>query len=179
MGGTLFVDITPASLSPVEEAELLYMIEEEKMAHDVYALLYDKFQVRTFQNIGNSEEQHTGVVRQALTLHGITDPTMNKGPGEFVNLDLKKLYDELVASGSENLIAALNVGARIEETDIADLDDALADTSVPYLVEMYERLQRASENHLRAFVRVLATLGENSYAPKVLTQGEFDDIINN
>jgi len=178
MGGNLFVDVTPVALTQAETDELRYMVQEEKMARDVYDKFFQQYQIRIFENIRNSEQHHGDLVRQALQLHGLTDPNTGKDVGQFENAALAQVYNELVTSGLTSLGAALRAGAKIEETDINDLNDALQDTAVPYLDQMYERLRRASENHLRAFVRTLESIGEGPYSPTVLTTEEFNAIIN-
>ena len=43
----------------------------------------------------------------------------------------------------------------IEETDITDLEDAIANTNDAYITQVYSNLLRASRNHLKAFNRQL------------------------
>lgn len=178
MGGNILVNVTPVPLSQAEMDELLYMVEEEKLAHDVYEQFFNQYQIPIFDNIRNSEQHHGDLVRQALQLHGLADPTTGKLSGQFVNVNLGTAYTTLVASGSTSLGGALRAGAKIEETDIQDLNDALQDTAVPYLDQMYGKLRRASENHLRAFVQALNNIGEGPYTPTVLSADEYNDIIN-
>ena len=40
------------------ESLLLYLIEEEKLAHDVYTKMYELYGVRVFGNILSSEQAH-------------------------------------------------------------------------------------------------------------------------
>jgi len=51
-----------ATLLPEEVEGLMLMREEEKMAHDVYSSFYDKFGLRVFANIANSESKHMEAV---------------------------------------------------------------------------------------------------------------------
>lgn len=178
MGGNILVNVTPVALTQAETAELLYMVEEEKLAHDVYEQFFNQYQINIFENIRNAEQHHSDMVRQALQLHGLADPTSGKVSGQFSNVELGNAYTALVTSGSTSLGNALRAGAKIEETDINDLNDALQDTAVPYLDQMYDHLRRASENHLRAFVRTLEAIGEGPYTPLVLTVEEYNYIIN-
>ncbi|MCB0135932.1 MAG: DUF2202 domain-containing protein, partial [Caldilineaceae bacterium] len=46
----------PGTLSEEESAALLFMREEEKLAHDVYVTLYDQWGLRVFSNIAASEQ---------------------------------------------------------------------------------------------------------------------------
>ena len=60
---------TPASdLSTTEAEALVFMREEEKLARDVYQLLYAQWGQKVFSNIAVSEQQHMDAV--ALLLAG-------------------------------------------------------------------------------------------------------------
>jgi hypothetical protein len=69
------------------------------------------------------------------------------------------------------LISALEVGAYIEELDIADLRDRTASTDVDALDETYARLERGSRNHLRAFASQLDARGVD-YVAEVLADAD-------
>lgn len=170
--------VTPAGLSQAEIDGLLYMVEEEKLAHDVYLAMDGLWgaQVNVFGQIAPSETQHTQSVRERILAHGLADPTVNKAPGEFVNADLQALYDALVAQGALGLIDGLKVGCLIEEVDIQDLTDRKADViNEPDIVAVYDSLMCGSRNHLRAFNRTLENKG-GSYTSTVLGQTAFDAI---
>lgn len=48
------VAVAPAAVSPAEAEGLQFMREEEKLAHDVYVTLYQKWGVRVFDNISRA-----------------------------------------------------------------------------------------------------------------------------
>lgn len=163
--------VTSAGLSQVEIDGLLFVVEEEKLAHDVYVALDARWgsQVNVFGQIAPSETQHTQSVRDRILAHGLADPTAGKAPGAFVNAELQALYDRLVAQGALSLIDALKVGCLIEEVDIQDLTDRTADViGEPDIVRVYDGLMCGSRNHLRAFNRTLENQG-GSYTPVVLS----------
>lgn len=81
------------ALSESEEAGLVYMREEEKLAHDVYVTLYQKWGLPTFNNIASSEATHTLAVKALLDRYGISDPSAGKKIGEFANPDLQGLIN--------------------------------------------------------------------------------------
>lgn len=141
----------PGTLSEDERASLLFMREEEKLAHDVYVTLYDQWGLRVFSNITASEQKHTDAVAALLSAFGLADPTIGNGVGEFTNPDLQALYDELVAQGSVSVTEALKVGVAIEELDIADLEQRIAETDNADIQRVYSNLLAGSTNHLRAF----------------------------
>jgi hypothetical protein len=140
------------SLTPAETAKLQYMREEEKLARDVYKVLGAKWETATiFQRIAASEQRHMDAVKVVLDRYGISDPAAGMGVGEFTDPTLQKLYTQLVADGSRSLEDALGVGVTIEKADIADLEQALAETDNADLEQLYGNLLRGSQNHLRAF----------------------------
>ena len=169
--GTVGEVVTSGGLSQVEIDGLLFVVEEEKLAHDVYVALDARWgsQVNVFGQIAPSETQHTQSVRDRILAHGLADPTAGKAPGAFVNAELQALYDTLVARGTLSLIDALKVGCLIEEVDIQDLTDRTTDViGEPDIVRVYDGLMCGSRNHLRAFNRTLENQG-GSYTPVVLS----------
>lgn len=164
------------ALSAEEIAGLYYMREEEKLAHDVYLALYAKWGAQVFNNIAQSETQHTEAVRSLILAHGLEDPAASTAPGVFVNADLQTLYNDLVATGQPSLVDALKVGCRIEEIDIQDIEKRKAQViGEPDIVKVYDNLLCGSRNHLRAFNSQLVKQ-EGVYVPTVLTQAEWDAI---
>lgn len=138
-------------ISAQEAADLQFMREEEKLAHDVYAALYAKWQTPVFLNIQKSEATHTASVKTLLDRYDIPDPIASTKPGEFTHPEFATLYRQLVDEGSQSLTAALAVGCKIEELDIKDLNERIARTQNPDILRVYGNLKRGSENHLRAF----------------------------
>ncbi|MBN2597109.1 DUF2202 domain-containing protein [Labilibaculum sp.] len=159
-----------------EQEGLLLMREEELLAHDVYSLFADLYDVRIFSNITRSESTHAAAVLTLLNLFGIEDPSTGIA-GEYKNETLQALYDELIEKGKLSVEEALKAGALIEEVDIKDLEDLMAETENEDILLVYDNLQRGSRNHLRAFVRVLSTYGV-VYEPTVLGEDNFNEIIN-
>lgn len=165
-------------LSEQEAADLLYMREEEKLAHDVYVYLYDLWGLPVFNNIAASELTHTTSVLSLLTRYGIADPAKGLGPGQFNNTDLQDLYNQLIRQGSTSLSAALKVGAAIEEIDILDLQEASAYTSQADIRLVYDNLLAGSGNHLRAFVSSLQQQTGEIYQPHYLSKEDYQVILS-
>ncbi len=168
--------IKTGNLTDVEKKDMMHMVEEEKLARDVYTTLYDKWKNRTFYNIAKSEQTHLDAVRLLIEKYNLTDPTKGKGIGQFANPRFEKLYTELVANGSKSLVDALKVGALIEELDIVDLQNCINHTNKQDIKIVYENLMKGSRNHLRAFVSKLKKLGVY-YEPVYLSKKEFEAII--
>jgi hypothetical protein len=110
-----------------------------------------------------------------LERYSLTNPI--KSEGEFFNATLQRLYDGLMIQGKTSVEDALKVGAAIEEIDILDLEERMAQTKKEDILLVYSNLKRGSENHLRAFVNNLERLGFE-YAPEKLSQETYEGIIN-
>ena len=163
-----------ATLTTQEIDGLLWMREEEKLAHDVYVALGDAWGSRVFANIATSETTHMEAVKTLLDRYGIADPAAGQPAGVFTNPELQALYDDLVARGRTSLVNAFTVGALIEDLDISDLRDRATDT--PDIALVYEDLEQGSGNHLRAFVRNLDRQGA-TYTPTHISVDEFESIL--
>lgn len=134
----------------VTAEQLTYLIEEEKLAHDVYTAMLEKWGARVFGNILQSEQSHQSQVLTVMESRKIADPRSSK-LGVFVNKDLQSLYDQLISKGNQSANDAYEVGVAIEELDIDDLTKMLATAKDADVISMMENLRRGSENHLRAF----------------------------
>jgi hypothetical protein len=168
---------TAAVLTDVEIEGLIYMREEEKLARDLYLALYDKWGMPVFQNIAGSEQAHMDSVLMLLDQYGLADPAAGKDLGEFSNPLFQSLYEQLVEQGSLTLGDALKVGATIEELDIADLEERLAQTGNEYIIQVYTNLLAGSENHLRAFVSNLERQTGEVFQPAYLDQEAYQAIV--
>ena len=165
--GVSVLDIPVSDLSPEEISALIFMREEEKLARDVYNALYEIWGQPTFTNIASSEQMHMDEIKLLLDRYSLADPALD--PGSFTNSDLQALYDQLVAQGSASLVDALKVGAAIEEIDILDLQERLAQTDNADLQQVFNNLMLGSYNHLNAFTGVLSMQTGEAYAPQYLS----------
>ena len=144
-------DIAAGLLSDEEREALIYLREEEKLAHDVYAVLHEKWGTRVFENIGASEARHMASMKTLLASYGLADPVGDNEIGVFANEDLQKLFDALVAQGSVSEAEALKVGVAIENKDIGDLERLVATTTHSDISQVAQNLLAGSRNHLSAF----------------------------
>jgi hypothetical protein len=165
------------ALSPGEIADLQYMREEEKLARDVYLMLYAEWGSEIFSNIASSEQTHTDAVANTIERVGIEDPVVEDTIGVFVDPRLAELYEDMVSEGSRSSISALHVGATIEEVDMVDIQAAINRAETDTIIELYESLLCGSRNHLRAFTSELANAGE-PYEAQFLDAAEVEAIIS-
>jgi hypothetical protein len=171
----LVTPVYPDTLSDDEVTDVLFMIEEEKLAHDVYLTFQRKYRERVFVNIRDSERRHQDAMAGLVDRYGLVDPRL-AGVGKFRDQSLQALYDTLIARGMQNRIEAIKVGALIEETDMRDIMLAIERTDEWPIRRVYSNLLAGSKNHLRAFVGRLERLGV-TYEPEILSQAEYDAII--
>ena len=172
---------TPTPQSPsltAEQEELLQVLrEEEKLAYELYTLFYKSFPLKPFENIPRSEQRHQDRMVELLDAYNIPDPVpADAQPDEYVFPELQALYDSLVSAGSSDEIAALKVGAFVEESDINDLENARAQFTQQDITSTLSDLRAASTHHLNAFVSQLEQRGV-TYEPQVLDQQTYDEII--
>jgi hypothetical protein len=175
--GSCLDSIPPSAISPEEEAALVFLREEEYLAHDVYLTLSALYTKPIFRNIAKSELRHTEAVKNLLGRYNIPDPAANHVTGTFSNPDLQALYNTLVTQGSSSLLNGLIVGATIEDLDISDLHENLLVTDNPDIVMVMNNLMRGSRNHLRSFYANITFLG-GTYSPQYISQEEFDAIVS-
>jgi hypothetical protein len=142
---------TPTYLTTTQKAQLKYLIEEEKLARDVYTYLAGKVTTRKFSNIARSEQTHMNYIASLLTKYKQSNPTTGKAAGVFVNKDIQALYNTLTAEGSAGALQAYGVGVKIEEVDIASLKELLLKSMPADVKAALELLLAASYNHLEAF----------------------------
>jgi hypothetical protein len=142
-------------LTDAQRSEVLFMANEEKLARDVYMAFAELYDVPVFERIAGAEARHATAVNHLMENYEIADSPFEMEAGVFTDPDIKTLYDQLVAQGSESLEAAYAVGVLIEETDIADLKSAMVglEEAAPDAFHVYTNLLKGSERHLTSFQR--------------------------
>ena len=172
--------INAYSKEPLSNDEILslkWMREEEKLAHDVYIALFNKWGVNIFTNIAASEQTHTNAVLTLLNKYQLTDPVGNNAVGIFSDTTLQKLYIQLVAKGSTSLSDGFKVGATIEDLDIYDLNNWSIKVDNQDIKFAYQNLTKGSRNHMRSFYSQIIS-SKSIYTAQFITQAELDAIIN-
>jgi hypothetical protein len=147
---------TPAqavTLTTAQKNQLKYLVEEEKLARDVYSYLAANVTSHKFSNIVKSEQSHMDQVSALLKTYGVSNPTTKRAAGVFLNKDLQALYNSLTKEGAASVAAAFGVGVKIENIDIADLEKDLKSKYSADISTILQGLLRASQNHLAAFAR--------------------------
>jgi hypothetical protein len=142
--GTIVLDAEAA-------AGLVYMIEEEKMARDLYDTFFEQTGSVVFDRISTSEQKHMDSLLAVADNAGIDISGVSVTVGVFSNATIQTLYDSLLAQGSVSADAAYDVGVLVEQTDIADLQNYANDAEIGIVGTVYAHLELGSEHHLAAF----------------------------
>ena len=160
-------DSRVSTLDAELEASIVYMVNEEKLAYDVYMNLYnyhisDANALNALTNVAlNSEIQHIAMVGELANKYGLQNDS-NLPSGEFSLPEIQALYDTLFTQGLSSPQAALTSACMVEVTDINDLtvDIALATSSnASDVVSVFELLRSGSYNHYWAFDSGLKKMG--------------------
>ena len=163
-------------LTQFEIDDLIFLREEEKLAHDVYVYSFNKYGNVIFKNISNSESKHMESVLNLLNKYKLSDPIINE-IGKFNNNELQEIYYKLIAQTNISLLEALKVGNTIEDLDIKDILANELRTENNTILLVYQSLLCGSRNHLRNFNnQVISNNGD--YKAQYITQAEFDVIVN-
>ncbi len=154
---------TSQVLSVAEIDGLLFMREEEELARDLYLDIYEDTGSRltVFKNISdNAETEHAEAIRVLLEAYAINDPSTGLR-NTYNDPELQALYDQLYTGAiAGDDLAALKVGALVEETDIQDINQqkSLVLDEHQDIIATYDNLLCGSRNHLRAFAAKITNI---------------------
>ena len=169
-------EINELILTQEVKDDLSFLLEEEKLARDVYLYAYDLYAINIFNNISQSEQKHMDAAQVILEKYDIP-VNVSEERGVFINAAIQDLYDEYTAKVDLSLVDALTIGATIEDLDIKDLNLFKTRAEHSDIINMYNLLACGSGNHLRAFYSQLSSNGA-TYEPQFLTQEVFDEVLN-
>ena len=166
------------TLSNDEINAITFMLEEEKLARDVYLHLSEMYDYPIFSNIARAESRHMEVTKCLIERYDLENPVGDNGPGIFMNEQLSNLYTTLLDKGGESMTEAFKVGATIEDLDLADLYNWIEGGTIDNedILAVFGELTRGSRNHLRAFTKVLDQF-EESYSPQFLELERYTKIL--
>lgn len=144
-----------ASLTATEAGNILFMREEEQLAHDLYTRWAGRYAIPVFSNIAASETMHVNEVQLLIDRYGLQNNSIGNAATGYHNATIQSLYNSLSAQGDAGLTGALEASLAVEDRDIADLEYALADTTRADIIQVYSNLRQGSVNHRSAFLRQL------------------------
>lgn len=171
---TTLASLPTYPLNDEQKKSLAFLWNEEKMAKDLYLALNRLYPSQTLENIAtNAEAQHQLTMESLLRKYNIdvqqaTDPTYqyeqsvldSYAAGTYANADIQSLYDTLYSAGSISGQASLEVGCKVEVTDINDLTQDIEVAGEAQDLKMaFENLRNGSYNHYWAFDNALKQQG--------------------
>jgi len=156
-----FTSLEKGILTQEEIDALIHMREEEKLARDIYTVLGETTPSAVFKNIPRSE--------QILDRYEIPDPVVDESSiGTFTDPFFTNLFIELKEKGQQSDKNAFEVGAMVEDLNMANLIKYGQATDKLDLKLAYDTLLKQSKNHMSAFVRQLDRLGYE-FEPEYIT----------
>ena len=120
-------------------ANLKYILEEEKLAYDVYEYYFLKGGMPKYKDIQGAELQHMNMVRKSMKAYGVKDTTLGMKRGVYHYKDLTAIYDKLTAVIDKK--APYLTGVNIEIDDIKKIDAMLPETSESDLLLLLKNLK--------------------------------------
>ena len=103
-----------------KESVILYLVEQEKLAHDFYRSLDTIWVTDIFNRVANEEFEHVGKLSAVAAELMINVPNhFNEYPmGQFIDSKLRHLYTELMIAANFSLEDAYRTSANLEERKI-------------------------------------------------------------
>ena len=166
------------AITESEKAAIIFVVQEEKVAHDFYAAMYELHGITPFRSISKSEGLHMDKAKNLIDHFGIEDPNTEyyDTPGKFKTLKFQAMYDDLVRGGSKSIQDALIESAKFEELDIVDIEKLISTVQNEYIKSTFGSLTGISKDHLKAIVRELSERGIE-YSPSYLSKDELNSIV--
>lgn len=144
---TMLANIEKQDLSEKEKERLLYQYSEEMLARDIYNYFYSIYNIETFKNIANSENQHMNAVKTIIERYNLEIPTNY--------WDLQDEFEILKTEWKKWLKQALEVWVKIEILDIEDIIKTMKETDNNDIKLVFANIGWASYNHLKWFLNSL------------------------
>lgn len=160
-----------------EKYDLILTLQEEKVAYDFYSEMYNKYNQKVFGNVMEAEKTHQEHVMSLINSLNIDIGDFSNTPGEFSSKEMIDQYNMLIEIGGYSFTDALRAATKYEEQDLSDLRRYSSQADNENIKSLYQCLEKATGNHLRAFVKNLKKEGIN-YKPKVLSEEDYKAIIN-
>ena len=163
-----------------KEAVIMYLVEQEKLAHDFYRSLDTMWVTDIFNRVANEEYEHVGKLSAVAAELMISVPNhFNEYPmGQFIDNKLRHLYAELMISANFSLEDAYRTSANLEERKMVDLKMALKEPNFELENLTYKALLIGSEDNFKAFIRALNEMN-SGYTPILMSPSEFEALTKN
>lgn len=140
----------PTKISARTAYELVYLVELEKLARDVYNYLYlhNKKLVK-YKEIAISEQEHMNMVRVALKAKGTKDQSTKLKPGQYSFRTLTEYYNRFISHYDPKV--PYSVGVEVEAEDMNAIDSVKIVVVEKDVLKLLNTLEAQSNLHLKYF----------------------------
>lgn len=140
---------TASVLNQTEQADLVYIHEEERVGYNAYQVFASRYSQPVFANLTDSQATQVSTVTGMMSYYKVADTSASLAPGKFSDTTLQTLYNDTInkATSAEHALDAMK---DFEEQNLTDLQKAASHTSRADLVRMYTNLEQASRAHISA-----------------------------
>ena len=111
------------TLGDFQKDGLVYLLETEKMHRDVYNWINTQFPSAIYAELAEGDEEFVKQLTEEVGKYGITNPTLNKIPGEFEDVGVQNQYNEFVRLTNGDLQAMLENARAMEERMISAVQE--------------------------------------------------------
>lgn len=163
------------SLSQAKDS-LFLIVEQKKLAHDVFITLSEHWQKRHLKLLVRVESLHLRAIKRRLKNHDLNS-ILGNSTGIFNSSKLQKLYWELVNRGQNSVLDAFHVSAFLKEMDIVNLQSVIDASKNTRITNFSQRLMNNSKKHLRILIKQIERQG-GIYEPQEMRQNELNAMPN-
>ncbi|DAB28319.1 MAG: hypothetical protein A2513_09030 [Sulfurimonas sp. RIFOXYD12_FULL_33_39] len=139
------------SVSESEAQSLLYVIEKEKMMHEIYVELSEQTELDEFDFASFLEGRQYDKLLFTADRLDVDTSSLSTETGVFSNAEIQNIYDTLMLEASVSTEAAVNVAIYMEESAIAELEVITDNTESILLERVYFGLENSSLNQINIF----------------------------
>lgn len=137
------------ALSTMEEKDLLYMAEKEKLLKVVYYEMYYMYNKEKFLEISKCKERHMNKLAAKIDKYELNNPLDYMGAKEFDNPSIQQAYNNFNTASSNGQSQAQKFIKALEEKHIAEIGNFLQQLDGNSdLVTIYNLCLKESQNHL-------------------------------
>lgn len=167
-----------AELNDQAKQKIIYMIEGEKLARDLYYKFSDKYDYPNFEQLYKAEQTQKQALQKLAEKYGLENPAAKKGIGEFKNPQIQNYYDSYLKQGNKNLSEAIKSSNKAEEIAALIYPQALSKTNKKDVKFVLKRLNIAAKNHLRLHAQTIEDKGIKYDKPTHLKPADYNRIIH-
>ncbi len=146
------------SLTKAEQANLMEIMNHEKLARDVCKTIYKQWKTCTFHDVLYVKQMDMDRIKDFLVTHKVLCPLKNE-TGKFPTPNLNQLYLKLTQRANKSLADAIGVCLCIEKTNAKLINRCLCEKCAPETKILLRNLLKDSQSHIKKFSDCLKRIG--------------------